>query len=233
MVIALIALFVSMGGVGYAATTIGTKQIKNGAVTAQKLRNGAVTTKKIKNGAVGSSQIGDGSLLAKDFKAGQLPAGPQGPRGSAGPQGPQGNAGPQGPQGDAGPQTLSAVFHATAATGPSDIGLSPTYTPVLTLNLPRGSYVLSARIAATNHDATTSTTVRCALFSDEDPSGFGADNYPVSVPAGITTAIPLQGIVTVTGSSSVQSLQCRKGASVTVSIDENPQFTAIQVAPPA
>ncbi len=126
MLIALIALFVSIGGVGYAATTIGTKQIENGAVTAQKLHNGAVTTKKIQNGAVRSPQVADGSLLAKDFKAGELPAGPKGPQGNTGPQGPQGNTGPQGPQGNPGAQTLSAAFNATAATGPSNIALSPT-----------------------------------------------------------------------------------------------------------
>jgi hypothetical protein len=198
MVVALIALFMSIGGVGYAASMIGTNQIKSGAVTTRKLHNGAVTTKKIQNGAVRSSQVRNGSLLAKDFKAGQLPAEPP-----------------------------SAAFHVTAATGPSNIALSPAFTTVLTLTLPPGNYVLNAKVVATNHSTTTATDVRCALFSDKDTTG--ADNYPVSVPAGSTTAIPLQGVRIVTGSSSIQSLACRKGANVTMSIDEDPQFTAIQV----
>jgi hypothetical protein len=78
MGVALLALFVALGGGAYAAVSapansVGTKQIKNGAVTRTKLANNAVTSAKVK----------DGSLLAQDFKAGQLPAGPPGPQGVA------------------------------------------------------------------------------------------------------------------------------------------------------
>jgi hypothetical protein len=73
MVVALLALFVSLGGSAFAALrlpahSVGTKQLKNGAVAGAKLRNNAVTSSKVKNH----------SLLAKDFKAGQLPASPKG-----------------------------------------------------------------------------------------------------------------------------------------------------------
>ena len=44
----------------------------------------------------------DGSLLAKDFKAGQLPAGKQGPAGVTGATGPAGQTGPAGAPGAAG-----------------------------------------------------------------------------------------------------------------------------------
>jgi len=52
MIVACVALFVAMGGTSYAAVTlaansVGTKQIKNGAVTAAKIKNGAVTTAKV------------------------------------------------------------------------------------------------------------------------------------------------------------------------------------------
>ena len=65
-VVGYLALFSTLGGVSYAAgaATIGTKQLKNNAVTSAKVKNG--------------------TLLAADFKAGQLPdrgdrrAGPQG-----------------------------------------------------------------------------------------------------------------------------------------------------------
>jgi hypothetical protein len=204
-VVSTTCLFVVLGGGAYAAAR----------VTVPKHSVGAA---QIKQGAVRSRQVKDGSLLAKDFKAGQLPAGKKGPRGTQGPQGPQGPRGPSGP---------SEAFHVTASTGPADIAGSPAYTRVLQLVLPPGSYVLSARVVATNTSTTTGTYVRCALFSDRD--GVGADNYPVFVPPGGMQAIPLQGVRVVTGSSSTQYLECRKNANVTVSLGEDPQFTALKV----
>jgi hypothetical protein len=85
LVISLLALFVSLGGVGYAAATTGTNDIQNGAVTNTKLRDGAVSTAKIGDGQVHTQDLGgqsvttqkvkDGSLLAGDFASGQLPEG--------------------------------------------------------------------------------------------------------------------------------------------------------------
>ena len=58
LVIALIALFVSIaGGVGYAASKIGTSDIKKGAVTASKLHKRAVKTSKIRGNAVKSGKL--------------------------------------------------------------------------------------------------------------------------------------------------------------------------------
>lgn len=79
-----VALVVALGGgTAYAAGLITSKDIKNGAVKRVDLASGAVD----------SSKVGDGTLTARDFRAGQLPAGPQGP---AGPRGPAGPAGPGG-----------------------------------------------------------------------------------------------------------------------------------------
>lgn len=50
LVISIIALVMSMAGTGYAAFKVGTKNIKNGAVTTKKLHNGAVTQKKLGSG---------------------------------------------------------------------------------------------------------------------------------------------------------------------------------------
>src|SRR5438270_870186 len=84
-----LALFVALGGVSYAAVTlpknsVGSKQIKPGAVRTSDLGAGAVTSAKVK----------DGSLLSADFKAGQLV------QGAPGPQGIKGDPGPQGAHGD-------------------------------------------------------------------------------------------------------------------------------------
>ena len=71
-VLAAIALFVALSGTGVAA--VSALAPANSVGTAQ-LRKNAVVSSKVKNG----------SLLRADFKAGQLPAGPQGPAGPAGP----------------------------------------------------------------------------------------------------------------------------------------------------
>ncbi len=69
LVISVIGLVIALGGIGYAAATIGTKDIKRGAVTASKLHTGAVTTKKIKDGAVNGNKVKDNSLTARDIQA--------------------------------------------------------------------------------------------------------------------------------------------------------------------
>jgi hypothetical protein len=85
MVVALLALFIALAGTSYAAiklpaNSVGTKAIKNGAIHRADLAANAVD----------SARVADQTLLARDFKAGQLPAGRQG---LTGPPGPKGDAG--------------------------------------------------------------------------------------------------------------------------------------------
>jgi len=64
-VISLIALFAALGGSAYAAlaaNSVGTKQLKRGAVRTADIRNGAVSTPKLKNGAVTGAKINLGTL---------------------------------------------------------------------------------------------------------------------------------------------------------------------------
>lgn len=76
-VMATIAVFVALGGSSYAAV---------------QLANNSVRSKHVK----------DRSLLKRDFKRGQLPAGPKGDQGAQGIQGSQGVQGVQGIQGEQG-----------------------------------------------------------------------------------------------------------------------------------
>jgi trimeric autotransporter adhesin len=62
MVVALIALFVSVGGVSYAASKIGTNDIKRGAVTKPKIAKKAVTTGKLDRQAVKGGKIADAAV---------------------------------------------------------------------------------------------------------------------------------------------------------------------------
>jgi hypothetical protein len=87
MLVALLALFVALGGSSYAAL---------------KLPKGSVGTKQIKNGAVTSKKVKNNSLLVGDFKASERSR-LQGPRGL------QGLQGPQGAQGEAGRSALTSL----------------------------------------------------------------------------------------------------------------------------
>jgi hypothetical protein len=53
--------------------SVGTKQLKSGAVTAAKLKKNAVTKVKIKNGAVDGPKIKDGSVTGTEINAATTP----------------------------------------------------------------------------------------------------------------------------------------------------------------
>ena len=74
LVISTIALFVAIGGISWAAATIGTNDIKNNAVTAKKLHKKAVTTKKIKNNAVNGSKVRPNAIGSSEIATGAVGA---------------------------------------------------------------------------------------------------------------------------------------------------------------
>ena len=96
-VIACLALLVALGGTGYAAT---------------QLPANSVGPAQLRANAVDSTKVQDRSLLAKDFRAGQLPRGARGLRGATGATGQAGPAGPTGATGSTG------ATGATGAAGP-------------------------------------------------------------------------------------------------------------------
>jgi hypothetical protein len=155
LVVAGVALLLSLGGSAYAAVTlpagsVGTRQLRSGAVTSEKLADGTVTANKVK----------PNSLLSQDFAPGQLPAGPQGPQGPRGPagatgpqgpagatgsQGPAGPSGPQGPAGKTGPQGPAGVsgYQVITATSPT----TATSQKAVAVNCPAGENVLGGGAA--------------------------------------------------------------------------------------
>jgi hypothetical protein len=91
-VVSTIALGLAIGGgTAYAATKIGTSNIRYHAVTGSKLATNAVTASKVKNSALSGSDLRDnsvtsadirtGTLLANDFAPNQLPKGDKGDKG--------------------------------------------------------------------------------------------------------------------------------------------------------
>jgi hypothetical protein len=75
MVVSCLALAAALGGTGYAAVA---------------LPRNSVGTAQLKPGAVVAAKVKAHSLLAANFKQGQLPSGPKGAQGLPGPAGPPG-----------------------------------------------------------------------------------------------------------------------------------------------
>jgi len=104
MVVALVALFVALGGGAYAAlklpkNSVGAAQLKKSAVTPTKLSPAAKTTL---------------STPGPEGKAGA--GGPEGPRGATGPRG---DSGPKGDTGSAGPGASILNWDAAASLTPT------------------------------------------------------------------------------------------------------------------
>lgn len=61
-VMATVAVFVALGGTGYAAAKLGSKDVRDNSLRSADVRNGTLSTKDVRNG----------TLRAKDLKAGQV-----------------------------------------------------------------------------------------------------------------------------------------------------------------
>jgi hypothetical protein len=161
LVISCLALLAAVGGTGYAAI---------------KLPPGSVGTKQLKNGAVVASKVKPRSLLARNFKPGQLPRGPRGAQGLPGAAGPQGPGGPQGPAGAKGdPATrLFGTVKNNTMTGGVELGPSSGVTTLvktgtggytLTFNQDVNNCAVLASPGATGGDIPDGTTASAAATS--------------------------------------------------------------------
>ena len=163
-VMSTIAVFIALGGTSYAVArnSVGTPQLKNGAVTSQKVK--------------------DGSLSASDF---QVDALPRGPRGSSGPQGPQGPAGPSGPSGAG--EVLQAVRAAGVAI-PSTTGGSAT---VATLTVPAGTWSLRAQTNVRYVPASSGSEWFTCTLRTATGQALGSGTVRVGTDAGGVIASPI------------------------------------------
>lgn len=124
MVVACLALLVALTGTSVAAV----QAIAPNSVGTAQLRTGAVTNPKLKANAVTGAKVANRSLTAIDFQASSLPRGPQGVAGPAGP------AGAAGPAGTIGPITVRQAGVLVPAGGTAQNGAYDTETVSVNCN---------------------------------------------------------------------------------------------------
>ena len=118
-VVASLALFVALGGTSYAAVTLSKNSVRS-----KHIKNGQVKSADLGKNAVVSAKVKDQSLLARDFRPGQLPAGPPGAPGATGATGATGAVGATGNTGPEG----TAVAYATVNSGGQVVGAAKNIT---------------------------------------------------------------------------------------------------------
>ena len=151
----------------------------------------------------GSSVYNRASLIGP-----QGPMGLQGVQGQAGPQGPAGAAGPVGPAGPTGPigpTGASGMSHAwTASIGFSTVALTTTatYTEVVQLSVPAGTYIIFGKVFVENSDS-TAQGFGCALSTGDESAVF----LQAWGNGGDSTMIPLEDSATFSTPTTI-SLKC-------------------------
>ena len=152
--IAMLALFVALGGSSYAAL-----QLPRGSVGTKQLRNNAVTSPKVKNN----------SLLVRDFRASQraLLRGPRGERGEPG------LPGAQGPAGAAGAPGSALAFAHVNADGTIDAANSQ--------NVVAGPKVNAGQVGIYCLNVTASRAARNVVASIDISTGSTGDSIGVSL----------------------------------------------------
>ena len=180
-VVAYLALFVALSGSSYAAT---------------KLSRNAVKSTNIAANAVTSSKVKNGSLLAKDFKAGQLPKGATGATGAAGTAGAAGAAGATGaigPKGDKG-ESATALWASVNPDGTLRNGSGvasagryagpPTGSYLVTFNRDISGCAWTATIAnhsPVNIEGRVINVAAAGNNSVRVNAGLGGDDFPFDV----------------------------------------------------
>ena len=171
----LCALVFAMGGTSYALSiaknSVGSAQIKKGAVANSDLRTNAVSTAKVKNG----------SLLAADFAANQLP---RGATGATGPRGPQGVPGTPGTPGAPGATGTTGAATVSMTVAPADLanGANQSYSAFC----PAGQQAVAGggRGDDTLSEETILTNTRPAISSsNQEPptNGLGFTGWRITV----------------------------------------------------
>jgi hypothetical protein len=193
MAVSLVALFMSLGGVGYAATqlpnnSVGPAQLKNNAVTNSKIKDSAVTFKKIEPGAVGTVRANTNQLQARV-------------------KGTCGSGQGIGAVDSTGKVTCNTALPAEFGTTNNSATITGTATSVTSVNLPAGaSYLAFANPTATvtGSGANQRVSVSCTLSVGSNTQTRSATVVTGTTTSTTSASIPLQ----VAGPAGTSSVSC-------------------------
>jgi hypothetical protein len=194
MAVSVVALFMSLGGVGYAATqlpnnSVGAAQLKNSAVTNSKIKDSAVTFKKIEPGAVGTVRANLGQLQARV-------------------KGTCGSGQGIGAVDSTGKVTCNTALPAEFGTTNNSATITGAATGVTSVNLPAGaSYLAFANPTATVTGSGTSqrVSVSCTLAVGSNTQTRSATIVTGGSTGTTSASIPLQ----VAGPAGTSSVSCQ------------------------
>jgi hypothetical protein len=233
--IGLLALFVALGGTSYAATlprnSVGSGQLKSGAVRTADIARNAVTGAKIRKDSIRSADVA--GLRASDFVPGQLPvsgSGGPGQPGATGAQGPKGATGAPGAPGRDGADGAPGADGAQGPAGPSasvftQVGfrsIESTSSPAVVVERAitvAGPSRLVIQVSGTaRRDAPAGEGVlSCGTHVDPDgPAGeFAAApaSYDLTIEDAELHAVALSGSASVPAGTHVVRLRCSDSLS--------------------
>jgi hypothetical protein len=209
-VLSTFAVFLALGGTSYAAVAITGRDVQNssltghdvedGSLTSRDVRNSSLTGRQIKHSSLGTTDIANGTLLSQDFKAGELPAGPQGPSGERGDEGPTGLTGAPGAEG---------VEGAAGVDGAAGVGLTSGRLNDVAVNDPPQHTFFGPAVGVANADMTESAVqtlspnvattvrdlaVRLTLLPCDDALGSATS---CGFPGSVVVALRVNGVASV------------------------------------
>ena len=184
-----LAVCLALGGTSYAAATISGSAVKDGSLTGRDVRNESLTGRDVR----------DRSLGAVDFRAGELPAGPQGAAGPRGPAGERGAAGERGPSN----AVTSYAESVVVASGPA-----------VSVKLPAGAWIVNGSARGSVHAACVIDRVVDGDVVSDDVEIEDVTDKPIAVTRAIRIEQPAEiGLVcegqgrTVVSHRSITALQ--------------------------
>ena len=201
-VIAMLALFVALGGTAGAAgiELITGADIKNRSVTGLDVKRATLTGRHLQNGTVTGLDVRDGTLRSTDFALADLArlVGAKGETGAVGPQGAAGAKGETGAAGPQGPAGAPATLESANATG-ADISGYQNGDPIVSMSAGAPGFYLAIAGGTVTNTGANDDYLNCGF----DVSGTLAGAAGFSTTAGASTS----------------------GSSVTVAITNSPGET--------